>query len=648
VTITPELEAQILHCYQVEKSRANTIACKLHVHHGTVKRVLAQAGLLITGEHARPSQLDPFLPFIHQMLKKFPTQTASRLFVKVRERGYGGGPDHFRHVIACHRQRPRAKACSRLRALHSKQSGVEQKKSQTDRARHLPQSAYTLRIELSIRPALQVDVRSAVDKRSFPVPADPSLAQAGVQRNWSREFMVSGKHTLEQLREIILHLLGWTRHPLYQFLIADRVYAHLVPLDADDFFIGVKNPCLSCDIPIRLLNLSVGSIFSCIFDFVSYPIFRITVLGIRPETKKVVPALLSYRGKNIIQFPGTMCKAEARAFANRTPEVAAPEPRYERFRVRFIRDEDVSVLKRWRTSNNKKHWQKAVTILESRNISPKNIATKIEQSKGNVLRWIQAFNRFGLERLKKPHGRRGPIKSHNTRPVVSDQKARRILEIFHAKPSTYGINRSNWTRQSIKRAYEQEYNEAIGESVIRLRLRSFGYTARKARRVLTSPDPNYREKVDLLLTTLHKLKPRELLFFVDELGPLRVKKYGGRALVRKNEVLTYQQEQKHRGVIMISGALSATTNQVTWIYGSAKDTSAMIDLMELLYNQYFSASKLYVTWDAASWHKSATLVDSAYRINSASNLISVPGCDRGCFQRDEACCYSSFRLSRRR
>jgi hypothetical protein len=44
----------------------------------------------------------------------------------------------------------------------------------------------------------------------------------------------------------------------------------------------------------------------------------------------------------------------------------------------------------------------------------------------------------------------------------------------------------------------------------------------------------------------------------------------------------------------------------------------MIDLMELLYNQYFSASKLYVTWDAASWHFSATLVDWLDALNSTT------------------------------
>src|SRR5262245_63142783 len=104
-----------------------------------------------------------------------------------------------------------------------------------------------------------------------------------------------------------------------------------------------------------------------------------------------------------------MCKPEARAFANKTPKFVAPQPRYDRYRVRFVRDEEVSVLKGWRISNNKKYWQKAVTILESRNMAPGDIATKIEQSKANVMRRIQAFNRFGLEGPKKHHGRRGAI-----------------------------------------------------------------------------------------------------------------------------------------------------------------------------------------------------------------------------------------------
>ena len=56
---------------------------------------------------------------------------------------------------------------------------------------------------------------------------------------------------------------------------------------------------------------------------------------------------------------------------------------------------------------------------------------------------------------------------------------------------------------------------------------------KKARKVLCSPDPDYREKVDLALHTLQNLRPGELFFFVDELGPLRVKKYGGAPLFKR-------------------------------------------------------------------------------------------------------------------
>jgi transposase len=125
MTILPDLEAQILRYYHVEKWRVGTIARQLHVHRGTVARVLAQAGLPSIGSPARASQIDPYLPFIHQTLEKFPTLTASRLYFMVRERGYVGGPDYFRHLIAHHRPRPKAEAYLRLRSLPGTQAQVD-------------------------------------------------------------------------------------------------------------------------------------------------------------------------------------------------------------------------------------------------------------------------------------------------------------------------------------------------------------------------------------------------------------------------------------------------------------------------------------------------------------------------------------------
>jgi transposase len=122
VTIPPNLEAQILRYYHVEKWHNGTIARQLRVHTDTVARVLAQAGLPRIGTLQRPSKVDPYLPFILETLGKFPTLTASRLYGMVWERGYRGGKSRFRAVIACHRPRRKAEAYLRLRTLAGEQA----------------------------------------------------------------------------------------------------------------------------------------------------------------------------------------------------------------------------------------------------------------------------------------------------------------------------------------------------------------------------------------------------------------------------------------------------------------------------------------------------------------------------------------------
>jgi transposase len=121
----PAVEAQILRYYHVEKWTPGTIAAQLHIHHGVVRRVLAQAGLPRIERSPRRSKIDAYLPFIAQTLEQFPRLTASRLYAMVRERGYSGRPDHFRHLISCHRPRPKAEAYLRLRTLPGEQAQVD-------------------------------------------------------------------------------------------------------------------------------------------------------------------------------------------------------------------------------------------------------------------------------------------------------------------------------------------------------------------------------------------------------------------------------------------------------------------------------------------------------------------------------------------
>nr|WP_275942116.1 IS21 family transposase [Haliangium ochraceum] len=123
--ISQEREAQILRLHHVERWRVGTIAQHLGVHHTTVQRVLTQAGLTPRMQVTRPSMAEPYIPFIVDTLSKYPRLCASRLFDMVRERGYPGGPDHFRRVVARLRPRPPAEAYLRLRTLPGEQAQVD-------------------------------------------------------------------------------------------------------------------------------------------------------------------------------------------------------------------------------------------------------------------------------------------------------------------------------------------------------------------------------------------------------------------------------------------------------------------------------------------------------------------------------------------
>jgi len=125
MTVSKEMEANILRLFHAEKWLVGTISSQLAVHHSVVQRVLSQDG--VTGDKLvmRRSMADPFVPFIQETLKKYPKLTASRLHEMVKGRGYRGADRHFRSIVARYRPRPAAEAYMRLRTLPGEQGQVD-------------------------------------------------------------------------------------------------------------------------------------------------------------------------------------------------------------------------------------------------------------------------------------------------------------------------------------------------------------------------------------------------------------------------------------------------------------------------------------------------------------------------------------------
>ena len=123
--IARQIETEILRLYQIEHWLIGTIAAQLRIHHGTVSRVLAQAGVPVAPITPHRSIVDPYRAFMVETLTKYPTLRASRLHTMVRERGYPGGADHFRALVAQLRPRPAAEAYLRLRTLPGEQGQAD-------------------------------------------------------------------------------------------------------------------------------------------------------------------------------------------------------------------------------------------------------------------------------------------------------------------------------------------------------------------------------------------------------------------------------------------------------------------------------------------------------------------------------------------
>jgi transposase len=202
------------------------------------------------------------------------------------------------------------------------------------------------------------------------------------------------------------------------------------------------------------------------------------------------------------------------------------------------------------------------------------------------------------------------------RPTKADDEAikKAVFSMIHSPPSDYNINRTSWRLEDICRCLLQQ-GIHVSKSLVSNIIRGAGYKYRKAKTVLTSNDPEYREKLDRIKSILSTLGENDRFCSIDEFGPFAVKIKGGKKLVGPNEYPQVPQFQKSKGRLIVTGALELSRNQITHFYSRAKNTTEMIKLLEVLLEKYRGCDNLYFCWDAASWHDSKTLKEKVMQVN---------------------------------
>ena len=250
-----------------------------------------------------------------------------------------------------------------------------------------------------------------------------------------------------------------------------------------------------------------------------------------------------------------------------------------------------------------------VILASRRGLSSGIVCSFLGISKQTCRKYLRVYKNDG-------HAALFARQTKSTRKFDNEAVKQAVFGLLHEPPSNYGIIRTTWIMADLSRVLRETGRPACPE-VIRKITKAAGYRWRKARVVLTSTDPDYTEKLNRVRSILSGLRPDEAFFSIDEFGPFAVKKKPGRALSAPGEQRVVPQWQKSRGCMIMTAALELSSNQIIHFYSTKKNTAEMIRMMELLVDKYRDRRKLYLSWDAASWHISKRLYQRVEEHNAA-------------------------------
>lgn len=274
-----------------------------------------------------------------------------------------------------------------------------------------------------------------------------------------------------------------------------------------------------------------------------------------------------------------------------------------------IPQEDVEKLHDCILNMSLRYRNRAVCVLSVCKGVPKIIISRhLLISKSTVARSIKSYELHGVNAIISDL-------SLNTLKYEKKEYIDKTFSILHSPPSSYGFNRTSWRLVDLKAAMDRD-GMSIAKSGLEKIIHNAGYSYRKAKTVLTSNDPNYKEKLRKITKILSGLKKDEKFFSIDEFGPFAIKMIGGKSLVPAGTHKSVPQWQKSKGSLILTAALELSTNQVTHFYSEKKNTEEMIKLLHLLLKEYAEEKTIYFSWDAASWHASKELYKAVDKINT--------------------------------
>ena len=151
-------------------------------------------------------------------------------------------------------------------------------------------------------------------------------------------------------------------------------------------------------------------------------------------------------------------------------------------------DEQETLKKGVRSKNPFEIRRSQIVLASARKETARRIARTLGCDDQTVRNVIKRFNACGLEVLKA-----GSHRPHKITATFTPEKIEQLKDILHQSPRNFGKETSLWTLDLLA---EVSFSEKVAERLvsgeaIRITLKRFGISWKRAKHWISSPDPAY-------------------------------------------------------------------------------------------------------------------------------------------------------------
>ena len=214
-------------------------------------------------------------------------------------------------------------------------------------------------------------------------------------------------------------------------------------------------------------------------------------------------------GRECRVFSGSQCSEEGERLEWLRQVIKERKALFWTEEMKIRSGDTTGLLKKIASGSSYKEWKKALVLLgKLRGITISSLCQTLGTSKATVCRDWKKFNELGTEGLFQEPLRRA-------KKAEDEAIKAAIFCVLHSPPSEHNINRTSWKLEDVCRCLSQK-GIHVSKHLVSKVIRSAGYKWRKAKMVLTSNDPEYREKLNRIKSVLSTLGQNDRFCSIDE------------------------------------------------------------------------------------------------------------------------------------